>query len=404
MIIQPHKFTTQSLRNSPWGPAICNVLAAALKGADAGTAIFSHLQYKSNQLIVDNLIYDLNQYNRLFIIGAGKACVPMVLSINQILANRITAGFAITKEGYINSSHNFAENKIRIIEAGHPVPDQRNINAGQQIISMTNDMNSDDLVILLISGGGSALLTSPPAGISLQNIQLTTALLLECGATIQEINCIRKHIDQFKGGGLAKLLSPASVITLILSDVVGDHLDSIASGPTVGDTTTFIDAWKVLEKYQLIDQIPSIIRSHLSLGLDGLIPETIKPGDPILEKVENIIVGRNQDAVMSALDASKLLGFNSKILTTSIQGEASQVGRFIVEKSKSLFASSTELIKPACLIAGGETTVTVNGIGMGGRNQELALGAVEQLSGADQMILVSLATDGGDGPTDAAGP
>jgi glycerate 2-kinase len=403
MIIQPHQFITQSLRDSPWGTPICNILAAAIKGADAGAAIYNHISCDLNQLYIDNLIYDLNQYNRIFIIGAGKACVPMVVSINEILGNRITSGFVITKVGYTNSTYNSNEKKIRIVEADHPIPDQRNLIAAQQIISMANDMNSGDLVILLLSGGGSSLLTSPSSGISLHDIQVTTGLLLGSGATIAEINTIRKHIDQFKGGGLAKLLSPATVITLILSDVVGDHLDTIASGPTVVDTTTFSDAWKVLEKYQLIGQIPETIRSHISMGMAGLIPDTTKPGDPILERVKNIIIGRNQDAVMSALDASILMGFTSSILTTSFQGEASQIGQFIAEKSKSLIERSTNTTKPACFIAGGETTVTINGTGKGGRNQELALGAVKPLSGADPMILVSLATDGGDGPTDAAG-
>ena len=230
----------------------------------------------------------------------------MVYAIKEILADRITSGFVITKDGYINPTYNVTENKIRIIEAGHPIPDQRNLNAAQHIISMANDMKSDDLVIFLLSGGGSSLLTSPSAGISLKDIQITTGLLLGCGATILEINTLRKHIDQFKGSGLAKLLSPATVLTLILSDVVGDCLDTIASGPTVGDSTTFSDAWNVLDKYQLIGQIPENIRSHISKGMAGIIPETAKPGDPILERVKNVIVGSNQDAVRSASDASIL--------------------------------------------------------------------------------------------------
>jgi hydroxypyruvate reductase len=383
--------------------SICNVLAAAIKGADAGVAIHNHITCDSNLLYIDNLVYDLNQYNRLVVIGAGKACVPMLVSIREILGDRITSGFVITKVGHTNSIYNSNGKKIRIVEAGHPIPDQRNLNAAQQIKAITNDMYTDDLVIFLLSGGGSSLLTFPYPGIPLQDIQIMTSLLLGSGASISEINTIRKHIDQFKGGGLAKLLSPATVVTIILSDVIGDHLDTIASGPTVGDTTTFTDAWTVFEKYQLISKIPETIRSHISLGMAGVIPETTKAGDPILEKVKNVIVGRNHDAVMSALDESILMGFNSSVLTSSLQGEASQIGQFIVDKSKSLFESSPVSTKPICYIAGGETTVTIKGKGMGGRNQELALGAVKPLSGSDSMILVSLATDGGDGPTDAAG-
>lgn len=243
----------------------------------------------------------------------------------------------------------------------------------------------------------------PPQGISLKNIQDTTASLLKCGATIYEINTIRKHLDDLKGGGLAKLLFPASVITFVLSDVVGDSLDMIASGPTVADPTTYEDAWAILNKYQILDQIPSEIRSHISLGMAKIIPETLKPADPILDKVKNIMVGNNTQTALAAIQAAKTIGFNTKLLTTSLHGEASQMGQSLSESALTLLTSPTHMLRPACLIAGGETTVTIKGSGKGGRNQELALGAVKSLSGGDQIILISLATDGGDGPTDAAG-
>ncbi len=230
-----------------------------------------------------------------------------------------------------------------------------------------------------------------------------TGLLLSCGANIAEINTIRKHLELLKGGCLAKLIYPATLVTLILSDVVGDGLENIASGPTAADPSTYQDAWQVLAKYQLIERIPSSVRTHLTGGLAGLIPETIKPGDPSLALVNNVIVGSNPQAAIAAQHSAAQLGFHSRLLTTSLQGEASQVGVSITADAKALFLSSPGLSRPACLVAGGETTITLHGAGLGGRNQELALSAAESLSGSALILLVSLATDGMDGPTNAAG-
>ncbi len=403
MIIQPNQFSTNSLRRSPRGNDICLVLAAAINSADAGIAIKNHISLEADRLIVPNTSYDLNEYKHIFILGAGKAAVPMAKAIYEILGGHISAGVVITKEGYLGTSHTTLERHVKIFEAGHPIPDQRNLDASSQVISSIHDLHRDDLIICLLSGGGSSLLIKPSQGISLKNIQDTTALLLTCGATIDEINTIRKHLDDLKGGRLAKLLFPASVISLVLSDVVGDNLDMIASGPTVADPTTFEDAWAILNKYKIVDQIPTQIRSHISNGMAGIIPETLKPGDPILDKIQNIIVGNNAQAAFAAIQAAKTMGFNTKLLTTTLHGEASQVGQSLSESAISLLSSPAHQERPACLIAGGETTVTVKGTGKGGRNQELALGAVKSLSGSHQMILVSLATDGGDGPTDVAG-
>lgn len=403
MIIQPHQFATQSLLRSSWGEEICKVLVTVINAADAGKAVNKHVSRDAMQLYVDNLNYDLSKFNRLFVIGAGKASVPMANAIYEILSDQITSGLVITKEGYLGPKKYSNQNHVNVIEANHPIPDQRNLDAVSKLVTQITDLHREDLVIFLLSGGGSSLLMDPSPGISLQDIQTTTGLLLSCGATITEINTIRKHVDGFKGGGLAKLLTPATVISLILSDVVGDSLDTIASGPTVADPTTFGDAWAVLNKYQILDQIPPPIRSRILAGMDGKIPETIKPGDPILKKVTNIIVGNNTDAALFAIDTAKYLGFNTQLLTTSLQGEASLVGKILSEDAKTLLRVPSSMNKPACFIAGGETTVTVKGTGSGGRNQELALGAVKSLSGSDQMVLASLATDGGDGLTDAAG-
>lgn len=403
MLIQPEQFATNSLRRSSMGNDICQVLAAAIDSADAGVAIKNKVSLEANHIIIANTSYDLTEYKRVFVIGAGKAAVPMVFAIYKILGKRITAGIVITKDGYISKDNPSLETPLNIIEASHPVPNHRNLDASSQVYSLIRNLTSDDLVICLLSGGGSALMIRPSQGISLENIQDTTSILLTCGATINELNTIRKHLDELKGGGLAKILFPASVISLLLSDVVGDSLDMIASGPTVADTTTYKDAWAILSKYQILDQIPSPIRSHIMDGIAGIIPETLKPGDPILDKVQNFIAGNNKQTALAAIQAAKTMGFNTKLLTTSLHGEASHMGQSLSESAKSLLISPTRIPQPACLLASGETTVTIKGTGKGGRNQELALGAVKSLSGVDQILLVSLATDGGDGPTDAAG-
>jgi len=319
----------------------------------------------ADHLITSNSTYDLNEFKRIFIIGAGKAAVPMVKAIDEVLGGHITSGMVITKDVYLSADNTILERHIKILEAGHPIPDQRNLDASLQVNSLVNDINKDDLVICLFSGGGSSLLIKPSQGISLKNIQETTALLLSCGATIDEINTIRKHMDDLKGGRLAKLLFPAAVISLVLSDVVGDRLDMIASGPTVADPTTFEDAWLILNKYQIVDQIPTEIRSHISNGMLGIIPETLKPGDPILDKIQNIIVGNNTQAALAAIQVASTLGFSTKLLTTTLQGEASLVGYSLSEGAIALLASPAYTSRPTCLIAGGETTVTMKGTGKG---------------------------------------
>ena len=403
MIIKPEQISTYSLIRSSRGVDICKVLAAAINGVDAGTAIKKHVSRDADYLIIDRNTFDLCKFSRIFIIGAGKASIPMTNAIYELLNENIISGIVITKDGHIDPEKYNIGTQIEIIEASHPIPDQRNIDAANKLSSLISKLNSDDLVIFLLSGGGSSLLMKPSAGLSLQDIQETTALLLSCGAPITEINTIRKHIDVFKGGGFAKLLTPATVISLILSDVVDDNIEVIASGPTVADPSTFFDSWLILEKYKILDQVPTRVRSRFSSGIQGEIQETIKPGNPILSRVSNVIVGNNTDAVNSAFNAAEKLGFNSRLLTTTLHGEASQMGSALSDEAKTLLSPPTLYTRPVCMIAGGETTVTLKGTGKGGRNQELALGAVKSLSGSEQWILASLATDGGDGPTDAAG-
>ena len=403
MIFQPEQLLTYSLLRAPRGIDICRIMAGVINRANAADVIQKHITCDATHLIVNNTSFDLRKFQRIFVIGAGKACVPMSIALEKILKDKITSGLVITKDGYVDLEYSSLGSKIKILIASHPLPDQRNIQAASKLISFLSNINRYDLVIMLLSGGGSSLLMFPAPGISLQDIQITTSILLRSGTSINEINTIRKHLDLFKGGGLIKFIPASTVISLIISDVVGDSLDVIASGPTVADPTTFTDAWNILHKYQVIDKIPSRVRAHFYNGIKSKIEDTIKPGDPLLSNVTNLIVGNNTEAINNAENIAQLLGFNTIVITTSLQGEASQIGKTIANDVKNMFWSSSKISRPACLIAGGETTVTVTGTGKGGRNQEFALGAVNELSGSDQIIISSLSTDGGDGPTDAAG-
>jgi glycerate-2-kinase len=271
------------------------------------------------------------------------------------------------------------------------------------MLEMVGKAEDNDLVFCLISGGGSSLMPQPRGGISLEDKRKVTDALLKCGATITEINTIRKHISELKGGWLAKEAYPATVVNLILSDVVGDPLDFIASGPTVPDTTTFHDATEILKRYELWSEVPSSVRKVLSDGEKGLIPETPKPGDKVFKKVHNIIVGNNFTASEAAYETLRKAKINTLLLTTTLEGQAKDVGTVLASMAKEIAASGNPVCKPAALVAGGETTVTVVGKGKGGRNQEIALGAALRIDKMNGVVVASVSTDGVDGPTDAAG-
>jgi len=400
--------STHSVRGLARGEGIVRILTAALKAVEPGEAVSKHLQRQSSVLQVDDRAFDLNRFRRVRLVGAGKAGFPMALAAVEILGSYFSEGLVIVKEGYLDKGQSPISLEFR--EAGHPIPDKRGIEATQGIQSMLADSQPDDLLLVLISGGGSALMTAPAPGISLADLQKLTGSLLASGANIQQINMLRKHLDIVKGGGLARMASPATVITLILSDVVGDPLDVIASGPTVPDPTTFSEALHVLERYQLLESTPAAILDRLRRGARGEEEETPKPDDPLFKEVNNVIIGSNALAAQAAQAAAQSEGFNSILLTTFLQGEARQAGRFLASLVRQITVSGQPLPRPACLIAGGETTVTLrinkaqNSLSsLGGRNQELALAAVSEISGLADVALIALATDGGDGPTDAAG-
>ncbi len=381
--------------------AVQAVQDAALAAVEPGKAIRRHLFRDGDVLVVADRRYDLNQFEHIWIAAGGKAAAPMVTALASILGDRLAGGVAVTKYGHSEVGNR--KSGVVIREAGHPVPDASGLAGARQIAELAEKAGPNDLVICPISGGGSALLTLPAPGIELADLQVLTDQLLRSGATINELNTVRKHLSQIKGGGLARLAAPAAVISLILSDVVGDPLDVIASGPTAPDPTTYADAWAVLEHHQLIDRAPRPVLTRLQAGLDGTAPETPKPDDPIFGRVQNVIVGSNRLAAEAAVAAAREQGFNTLLLSTFVEGEAREVARVAVALAKEIVHYDRPVAPPACIVWGGETTVTVRGNGKGGRNQELALAAALALDGYRDVALLALATDGTDGPTDAAG-
>ncbi len=390
-----------SLRDLPHGEMILAVQRAALAAVEPGAAVRRHVQRRGDRLTVAGQSYDLTAFERVWIVGGGKAAPAMAAALRTILGERLSGGLVVTRYGHADPRLNTGP--VEVIEAGHPVPDEAGVSAARRLAELLIRTTGRDLVLVALSGGGSALLTLPTADLTLSDLQRTTDLLLRCGATIVELNTVRKHLSQLAGGGLARLAGQSPVVSLILSDVVGDPVDAIASGPTAPDPTTFADAWAVLERYDLADQVPTAVRQRLQAGLGGRLPETPKPGAALFRHVQNVIIGSNRLAAEAACEAARAWKFNALLLSTFVEGEARQVGRVAAALAKELVHHDRPARRPACLVWGGETTVTVRGQGRGGRNQELALAAALAMEGLPGVVLVALATDGSDGPTDAAG-
>ena len=348
--------------------------------------------------MVDGQHYDITG-RRVFVVGAGKASAPMAAAVEEIIGEQAPVTGSVT----VRYGHGVPTRQVLIREAGHPMPDSAGVTGAQAIVELLADTTERDLVICVLSGGGSALLTLPAEGISLEDLQQTTDALLRCGASINELNTVRKHLDIIKGGGLARMAAPAEQVTLVLSDVVGNPLDIIASGPTVPDTSTFADAAAVMDRYALWSAIPTSVSDRLRAGTDGRIPDTPKPGDPLFNDTQTVLVGSNLQSCEAVASAAAAHGFNALILTTFVEGEAREAGRVLAGLLREVDASGHPLARPCCIVAGGETTVTVRGAGLGGRNQELALSAAFALRGVPDVLLASVGTDGSDGLTDAAG-
>jgi hydroxypyruvate reductase len=356
------------------------------------------VQRQGDTLLIDGVTYDLQRYTHIYVIGAGKAGATMAQGLETVLGERLTGGAVTVKYG-----HHAAVSRLTIYEAGHPLPDAAGIRAAGAIMRIAEQANANDLVFCLLSGGGSALLPAPRAGISLAEKQQMTNLLLECGASIDEINVIRKHISQVKGGQLARLVAPATLVTLVLSDVVGDPLDAIASGPTVPDPSTYQDCLDIVARYELLERLPVTIRTHLQHGQAGVYPETPKADDAVFARGQAVIIGNNRLALQAARDMAHVLGYQTLILSSTIQGETRHIARMHAAIAQEIRHSSAPLAPPACIISGGETTVTIRGNGKGGRNQEFALAAALDIAGLAGVVIFSAGTDGTDGPTDAAG-
>jgi hydroxypyruvate reductase len=331
-------------------------------------------------------------------LGAGKAAAKMASAVEELLPDKISSGIVIVKYG-----HKLPLNLVEIVEAGHPLPDEAGVAGTTRIVELLRQATEEDLVILLLSGGGSALLPCPVDPITLEDKIRTSQTLLDCGATIHEINAVRKHISKIKGGRLARLAHPATLVSLILSDVVGDDLDAIASGPTVPDSSSFADCLLVVERYELKEKIPPRVRAFLEAGARGEVEETPKAGEPIFQHVRNVIVGNNRMAVEAARVKAEGLGYNTLALSSFIEGEAKVVAAAHAAIAKEIITTGNPIRRPACVLSGGETTVAVRGAGLGGRNQEFSLAAAAAIDGADGVVILSGGTDGTDGPTDAAG-
>lgn len=375
-----------------------SIFRSAVAAADPYQAVLRHVRIKGETMLAGGARYNLKRTRNVYVAGAGKAGAAMARAVERLLGPRIASGLVNVKYG-----HTAKLRRIALNECGHPVPDDAGVAGAVQISEIASRAAEDDLLICLISGGASALLPLPAEPITLAEKQATTQLLLDSGATIHEINAVRKHISKIKGGQLARLAQPAKILALLLSDVIGDNLDVIGSGPTAPDPSTFQTAWFVVEKYGIGGKLPASVRDRLQRGLRLELPETPKPGDEIFDRTQNLIVGSNALALEQAAATARKLGYSPLVLSSSIQGETRDAALFHVAIAREVHNASRPAKPPCCIISGGETTVTIRGPGKGGRNQEFALAAAIGISGMRQTVVLSAGTDGTDGPTDAAG-
>ncbi len=374
------------------------IFRAALDASDPANAVIRHVRLAGNTLIVGGRRYRLDSFQKVFVVGAGKAGAAMARAVERLLGSRIAAGLINVKYGHLATLR-----RVELNECGHPVPDEAGVRGAGRIADLVRQAGPSDLVVCLFSGGASALMPAPAAPVTLEEKQATTKLLLASGANIHEINAVRKHISDLKGGQLARLACPATVISLLLSDVIGDDLDVIGSGPTAPDAATFRSARGVLEKYGLVEKVPRSVAVRIERGVKGDIPETPKQGDPLFLRVQNLVVGGNALAVAAASTEARRLGLRPLVLSTTIEGETRDVARMHAAIAREVLTSGRPAKPPSCLISGGETTVTLRGNGLGGRNQEFVLAAAIDLAGQEDIVILSGGTDGSDGPTDAAG-
>jgi hydroxypyruvate reductase len=388
-----------------------SIFNAGLKRVDPLHMMKNQLSLKGNELTIDTGTethnINLSKFKKIFVTGMGKASSRMALGLEEIFGDRIDSGIIAVKYGHTEKLKN-----IKLMEAGHPVPDEGSINAAKTILKFIDEAGKDDLIINLISGGGSAVMCSPYNGaggieVTLEEKQSVSKTLLACGADIHEINCIRKHLSNVKGGRLAEIMYPAQSVNLILSDVVGDNLDAIASGATVPDSTTFSNVMQIIRRYDIEKKLPVRVMELFREGAEGKIPDTPKPDSDVFKSTLNILIGTNHHALLASAEEAQKLGCRTEILTSVLTGEARETAHFFAAIGREACTWRNQKELPLCVIAGGETTVTLKGDGLGGRNQEMALSLLNNLGrspkNAERIFFLSAGTDGNDGPTDAAG-
>ncbi len=373
------------------------LIIAAVNAAEPRQALRTALIRKGHHLKAAGRSYDLSAFSRIVCVGAGKASGQMALGLEGILGEHLEGGVVLVKDGYGAPCR-----KIQIIEAAHPVPDRRGVKATRHILSLVGSLTKHNLLIVLLSGGASSLLCAPSPGLTLSDKQRTTNFLLRSGAPIQEINIVRKHLSGIKGGQLAQA-TPATILTLIISDVLDDNPGTIGSGPTVPDLSTFQDAMDILKQHEIWTKAPVSVQRHFKKGLTGKIPETWKPTRPRHSRNRHIILANNRNAIKGVAIASRKLKLKPFVLPTPLQGEAKEIGSILGGLARDLVEFGNPARPPACLIAGGEPTVTVTGKGKGGRAQECVLASVQELAGLKNVFVAGFGTDGTDGPTGAAG-
>jgi glycerate 2-kinase len=385
------------LPGSPARSLLRKLIAAGLHAADPYHAILRSVSHTGQSVRVGRKTYDLSRFKRVFAVGAGKASARMAQALEHVLGSRLEGGFVVVKTG-----HSVPTERIRVVEAAHPVPDHAGLLAAERLRTLIQDFTPRDLLFVLLSGGASSLLPAPVSGVTLADTQRTTRLLLRGGATIQEINAVRKHLSLLKGGGLA-VSTQATIVTLILSDVIGDDLGTIGSGPTAPDSTTFADAIDVLRRYGLWSTVPEAIRRHLLAGRQGRASETLKAGAQRLLRVQHHIVGNNSGMLRAVVRTAQSAGLRTILSRPALVGEAQEAAHRFTRLAKPYITGRKKSMRPVCVIAGGEPTVTMTGRGKGGRAQEFAAAAAFDLDGTPNAWLAAIGTDGTDGPTEVAG-
>jgi hydroxypyruvate reductase len=373
------------------------IFNAALEAVDPYSALLREIDVRKGTLLVGRRRYRLSKYRRIVAVGAGKASARMVQALEHGLGRALDTGLVVVKYG-----HGAPTRRVRILEAAHPVPDRAGLEAARRLLELAGALTGDDLLIVLLSGGASSLLPAPANGLTLEDERRTTELLLRSGATIHEMNAVRKHLSSIKGGQLAAATN-AEVLTLVLSDVIGDEIGTIGSGPTAPDETTFDEAWTIVQRYRLEDMIPRPVRRHLERGRQGGLRETPNARSAVFKRVYHHIIGSNRAAVEAAAGAAVRSRLRVLVLSSTVTGEAKEVAKVFGAMGREIVVCGSPLRRPCCILAGGELTVTVSGNGRGGRAQEFALAAAREIKGLKDVWIAGFGTDGSDGPTDAAG-